>query len=134
MTQDLLFDLRYRFDYFDGKPSKIGKWNHSGNHIANQAWSVDTKNLSWAFIEAKKIETGEIKKIVECPGQDFRFFQWRAIRSVHLKNVSAPSATINIGLVMWTRTKKIFSYRYGVVEIEDLSDWDSNHNFAAYGR
>lgn len=134
MNQQLTFDLRYRFDYWDGKPSKVGKWNHSGEHAANQAWCADKTGLAWVFIEAKNIETGQAKNVVECPGQDFRFLQWRALRGVHLKNVSTPSPTINIGLVLWTARTKIFVYRYGKIETEELTEHEQNYHYAAYGR
>jgi len=130
----IIFDVRYRFEYWDGKADNIGKWNHSGDHIANQAWCVDKNGLSWVFIEAKNIFSGELRKVVECPGQDFRFFQWRAIKGVSLKNVSAPTPTINVALVMWTLNKKISVYRFGKIDVEDLNEHEMKSNFSAYGR
>jgi hypothetical protein len=129
-----LFDMRFRFEYSDGKPTMLGKWNDTNKHAKKQAWSVNRTGLSRVMIEARNIETGEIKVVVDCPGHDYRFMQWRAVRSFNLNALSNQTLTRNIGLVLWTSSKKIYVYNWGKVEIEELSIDDKKYHFAAYGR
>lgn len=127
-------DLRFRFEYSDGKPTVFGKWNDTNKHAKKQAWSINRHGLCRAIIEARNVATGEIKAVVDCPGSDYRFMQWRAVRSINLKSLSDTTLTRNIGLVMWTTNKKILVYAWGKIELQDLSEEDQKFNFAAYGR
>ena len=133
------YRLRYRFEYFDNKPTVFGKWNHSGNHPSNQAWTQKREGLSRVIIEAKDIVTNEIKTIVDCPGQDYRLLQWIAagfLGSRQLKNAGSgvTPMTRNIGISLWTSEKKIAVFNNGVVHVENLNDHDKKYHFATYGR
>lgn len=129
-----LYDLRYRFEYSDGKPTILGKWNDTNKHAKKAAWAVNRNGLSRVMVEARNIETGEIKVVVDCPANDYRFLQWRAVRSINPMQLSQQTLTRNIGMVLWTSAKKIYIYNWGKVEIEELNEDDKRYHFAAYGR
>lgn len=72
--------LRWRFDYSDGKPSKVGGWLNPGDE-KNQhmlAYMQSKENLLRACVEVKNIETNCVAPYAECEGQDFCTFEWVA--------------------------------------------------------
>jgi len=134
-----IYRLRYRFEYFDGKPTVFGKWDHSGDHAANQAWTQKRDGLARVIIEGKHNVTKETVSIVDCSGQDYRMLQWIAagfLGSRQLKNCGngITPATRNIGLALWTADKKIAVFNNGVVHVEELNEQEKKYHFATYGR
>ena len=123
--------LRWRFDFSDHKPSRMGLWSHPGP-IANQAWHQNKENLARAHIEGKNLQTKEIKTLVHCDGQRFRNFQWVAAAKNVL--VSGGADTELVGLCLWMDEKKVTVYHDGRCQVEDLSEPEKNMHLATYGR
>jgi hypothetical protein len=133
------FRLRYRFEYYDGKPSVSGKWDSSGEHPANQAWTQKREGLARVIIEGKHHITKEVETIVDCSGQDYRMLQWIAAgffsrRQLNKAGNGITPLTRNIGMALWTSDKKIAVFNNGVVHIEELNDSERKYHFATYGR
>jgi hypothetical protein len=68
--------LRWRFDFFDGKPPRCGIWNNSGARDSDGAWCVNKTGLRRAAIEGENCQTWETETLWECDGPDFVNFEW----------------------------------------------------------
>jgi len=68
--------LRWKFEFFDHKPSRCGSWSLPATRAQDTAAFVDKTNLRAAVIEGKNRETKEIKTVLVLDGHDFANFQW----------------------------------------------------------
>ena len=130
------FVLRWGFDYLDGKPSRCGQWNRSGPNPIDYAM-YHAKNVKWAFIEAMPITGGQVLRLVEVSGQDFRNFQWQGMAKVPVTmagrlEVRLPTSVI--GLSVLGRDKKFTINIDGKMEAIDLTAAEKKINFAIYGK
>ena len=78
------YRLRWRFDFFDHKPSRMGVWNNSTNLETDGAWCVNKTNLRRAAIEGESVITWEQRLFLEIAGHDFVNFQWLVVTPVGL--------------------------------------------------
>lgn len=70
--------FRWRFEFFDGKPPRIGGW-YPANRLEDMASSVNKTNLSRAIVEGKHWTTREVKVFAEVVGEDFINFEHLAV-------------------------------------------------------
>lgn len=121
--------LRWCYDYPQGAVS--GGW--SGTGIS--AWDKNKSGLLRARIEGKDLVTKEVKTLAECPGVDFRVFQWMAAAMVP----SGMSGTIRpmtklIGLKIMCRDTEIAVLDTGEIQVRDLLEDEKRLSFATYGK
>ena len=103
--------LRWRYDYHDHKPPKIGQWNRHGDRSNDQAWAQNKTNLLRASIEAKNYYTKEITTVCECLGQDFVNFQWMGAAGTPLKprgKVMVSPKILGLTLISRYKTTRCF--------------------------
>jgi len=126
--------LRWRFDYHD-KPSAKGMWSKTTNNPVDQAWNKNN-NPSRVKIEAKDLDTKQVRVLVDCIGEDFRNFAWLAAGRIGggFIHGSVVPFTQLVGLEMWTRNKRIQVYNTGEILVKELTESDKNMNLATYGK
>jgi len=125
--------LRWRFER-EGHPPKYGMWSQPGNTPATQAWAQNKEGLTWAVIEGKNVETAEIKRLYEVPGQDFMNFQWIAearLNPLEINGKTTPRTRI-IGMKIVAREQTIEVYSNG--NIRKGPNTVKNINFATFGK
>jgi hypothetical protein len=71
-----MYLIRWRFDFSDGRSSRMGMWSNPSTKREDMAAYVNKTNLLRASIEAKNFVTREISTLFECAGPDFVTFQW----------------------------------------------------------
>lgn len=132
------YKLRWRFDYSDGKRSRWGMWDSSGpkEDVATKAAYQPRENMSFASVEGKNVETGEIVTLLQVPGQDFMVFQWDAAAFINPFGVGRPVTppTRLTGLRLVSRNAEYVVRSTGVTETYPLSEAAKTINFATYGR
>lgn len=133
-----LFWLRWRFDYGDGKPTKVGMWSDPGpeGDTATKAWCHNRGAVARAIIEGKNLATKEIMALAECPGVDFVNFEWMAAASVNpfrLDKGYTPLTRLQ-GLKLKTRDRELRVYEDGRVEDSDRQQEDLSFHYATFGR
>ena len=131
-------DLRWRFDFKDGKASRFGYWNNPGAKD-DSVQLINTNNLRIAAIEGKDLLTNKIKTIAECDGEDFCFFRYVARSQVGInlfkKQYKMRTRTRITGLVLVTRDFECTVLDDGsAAKLEPRSEWDKRQNYLAYGR
>jgi hypothetical protein len=132
-----MYLVRWRYEWPD-KPSKYGMWSNPGpkNDLATKAWFHNKEGLTLAAIEAKNIETKEIKIIVACDGHDFVNFKWLAAASLNpigLKGSVTPLTRL-LGLTLVTREYDYNVYHNGIVEKKARDPEEMKINYATFGR
>ena len=127
--------LRWRYDY----PEKVvrGMWSNAGENPANQAWSNNKEGLVRAIIEGKDLKTKEIKVLAECPGEDFRVFQW--VASVRMPGGAPAGGSVTIagsiiGMKLLTRDEELTILDTGLGKARPLPESEKNLNFRTYGK
>ena len=133
------FDLRWRFDFTDGRPSKYGIWNHPGVGQNDSAQYCNTSNLARACIEGKDILTKEVRIIAECDGYNFCLFKYQAATRFGFNPRPSPTGKIPartdlIGLVLVTRDQECLVLTDGSTQLWNRSEYEKNTNYLAYGR
>lgn len=129
--------LRWRFHWFD-RPSKFGMWSHPGEQkdLATKAWYHNKEGLILAVIEGKDVVTREVKVLVECPGQDYRNFQWVALASVVPGALAGGGSVTPLtrigGLKVQTRNEEITVMDDGSITTVPFTAEDQH--FATYGK
>ena len=127
------YALRWVLEYSDGR-RKPGLWGQSTENQADQAWCQPRKGLTRAVIEGKNILTREIVRLVDCPAEDFRVFQWVATASINpfgIRGTVKPQSRL-MGLKILTRYKEFQVLGDGKVTSQDLPENLANLNFATY--
>lgn len=123
--------FRWVFDYYDGKLSKRGVWNgHSETDNAASAFLANKSGLLFAAVEAQDRDKTEIKRVAECPGQDFCNFQW--ISTAFAPGLIKGSIVVDgiiTGIVMLTRDKEIYFYSSGESKICERKYADNLYHF-----
>lgn len=121
-----MFLLRWGFEYLNGT-RKTGMWSNPGHRddLATKAW-CHNKNVRYAFIEAKNVQTREVKEVVRCDGQKFRNFQWIAVR--HLFS----GATKQVGISLLSSDESVDVLANGTAKRGPVRN--ENINFATYGK
>lgn len=93
--------LRWRFDYFDSKPSKFGEWSRHGASPATQAWSQSRDSLRRVAIESKHLLTREVKVQCYLDGHRYRNLQWLAMAACPMIPIGEVKLQeTNVGLIL----------------------------------
>jgi hypothetical protein len=134
MSQPKKYLLRWRYEWAD-RPTKFGMWSNQGSQddLSTKAWCHNHEGLVSAIIEAKNIETREVKPVVRVPGQDFRNFQWLAVASVPMSVAGGKLQPMSqvVGLKIQTRDEEVSVYDDGTLHRAPFEA--HNINFATYG-
>lgn len=131
-------DLRWRFDFKDGRRPRYGIWNHPGRPD-DSVQLINTANLARAAIEQKCIFSNKIKIIAECDGEDFCLFRYRAAARtmINMRKFQGhiPTRTQVVGLILVTRDFECEVLDDGSPpKLLRRSEWDKKQNYIAYGR
>jgi len=102
------YDIRWRFEYFDGTAPKWGQWTRPEHDIKNMVAFKRTENLARAFIERKNKRTFEIDRPIHCAGPDYVMFKWDCVGKMGIslkQNLSDAHElpTQVVGLILVTR-------------------------------
>jgi len=125
--------LRWRFDFIS-HPMKAGQWDRSATLMSDMACYNMKEGLVRASIEAKDIQTREVKTIIEVDGHNFCNFQWIAItRSPAILHGAMNIRGTNVGLRLIARESSFEVYKDGTITIKERSEEDKKFNFAIYG-
>ena len=126
--------LRWRYDYAGGT-HKYGLWCHPGTSETDYAWSNNKEGVVSASIEAKNFDTREIRRVVECKGEDFVNFQWiaQAFPKPFGGGTQTPLTKL-VGLKMMTRDTKYETYIDGTLNKTAMTAGDKSLNFATFGK
>lgn len=131
--------VRWRFDYTDHKPTKLGQWCRAGENPVDMAAFQSKENLATASIEVKENLTGKIKILAECNGADFVNFSWVAgacVGAVATKIVGERQLRGQIiGLTLVTRDVKCTVMIDGTPpKIEPRTEAEKAFNYAGFGK
>lgn len=96
----MFYQLRWCFEYSDGKPKKFGMWNLPGEMDSEKAWCQNKDHLLYASVEAKHPVSKEIITMVRCKGSEFVNFGWiaKAVMSLTGSGGKLPSGIIGLQL------------------------------------
>lgn len=126
------YRLRWRFEYADGKPPRVGHWSRSSKDPDEMAAFVSKENLAFALIEGEDMTTWEVKTLASCYGPDFCNFEWIAGAAYGLG--SGYTFHELIGLKIRGRDKTTSVYYDGSVFEADRSEADKQLHLAGYGK
>lgn len=86
----------------------------------------------FACIEAKNMQTYEIRRVVECDGQDFVNFKWDAVATGGFGSAAANHTLRGLRLV--TRDEEIAVRPDGSIERFERSEEDKRYHYETFGR
>lgn len=113
-NMEFIYLLRWRFDYFDSKPSKFGEWSRHGASPATQAWAQSRENLRRVAIESKHLLTREVKVQCYLDGHRFRNLQWIAMAACPmLPKGEVTLQGTNVGLILSSDEDDYFIFADG---------------------
>ncbi len=128
--------IRWKFEYFDGKPNKFGAWNSMGSDKSTWAWCASKENLKYAIIEEKDFITRVIKERVRVDGYNFINFNWLAGTSFQpfsqIQEAKQPGYII--GLSLTTIDEVITVGIDGKISRRFRTDEEKAANLAGFGR
>jgi len=127
-----VYRLRWRFEYFDGKPARRGPWDRSSNSPDEMAAFVSKENLAAALIEGEDMTSWEVTVLAEVTGADFCNFEWIAGAAYGLS--SGGMYYELLGLKIRARDKVISVLRDGSVTEADRPETDKKFHLAGYGK
>ena len=134
---DKKFDLRWRFEFNNGRAPKYGMWSNPGptEDLATKAWCVNKEGLARAIIEGKNIVTRECSVLYEVPGWDYCNFGWvaAAICPTFIKGEIKPLTQL-VGLCLTTRNHIITVFEDGSFQKKERPPEDQAFHYAGYGR
>ena len=127
LRSQINYKLRWRFDYIN-RPPKYGIWSMATGKPSDSAYSQPKDGLLTASIEGKDVHTKEIKRLADCPGQDFRMFQWVATASMPAVSglVSYTPRSTLVGLKLITRNEVIEVLNTGVKNVSLITKAEEN--------
>lgn len=131
--------VRWRFDYHDGKPTKVGMWCRPAELQSDMAAFQDKTNLRRAAIEVKEALTAKVYPLVECDGPEFVNFEWAAGSplAVSLNKPIGEQKLYHqiIGLTMVTRELRVTVHIDGSEpKVELRSEAEKSIHLAGFGR
>lgn len=131
--------VRWRFDYTDHKPTKVGQWCRAGEQPVDMAAYQSKENLATASIEFKANLTGLTKVVAECAGHDFVNFSWVAgacVGAAITKIIGDKQLRGQIiGLTLVTRDMKCTVMIDGQPpKIEARTEAEKAFNYAGFGK
>lgn len=131
-----MYDLRWRFEYSDGKPAKYGMWNTPGTFETEQAWCQNKDHLLYAVVEGKHKVTKKIETMVRCPGPEFVNFGWisKAVMSGLGIKGSAKLPSSIIGLQIRGRDRLVDVYIDGSCQEKAHGKDYGKENLAGFGK
>lgn len=118
--------LRFRFDYFDGRPSVYGEWNAALNGAA--ALTNKTNLRRFAIESLEPASAHGIKVAAECDGHDFVNFSWVCFTHHHIGRTSV------VGAEMKTRESITEVYFDGTTRTLPRPADDMQFHYAGFGR
>jgi len=123
------YRLRWRFEFLNGKPSKVGVFDATSDLPQDSAWAVNKEGLAYAIIEGECRHTFATKRLYVCDAVDYVSMQWEAYSkspSLGLKpeHGSFKLRPVISGLSVLTREEKITCWTDGTVTKEPLSEHD----------
>jgi hypothetical protein len=125
------FRLRWRFEYSDGKPPRVGVWDGATTKDADGAWAVDKTNLAYAIIEAEDRTTFEVRRALVVEGAAYASSQWeayaRAGNALAIRHAVTPRVHV-AGLSFLTQEEKISVLVNGTVTRRPLTDYEKRMN------
>jgi hypothetical protein len=130
-----VWDLRWRFEYSDGHPTKFGMWSKPGERkdLSSQAWAQKQTNISRACIEAKFCETKETRVVASCRGDEFVNFQWMAeFHAPMMFKGEANGRHVLNGLKLLTAEHSIEAYGNGEVVTKERPEAEKKINFVRW--
>jgi|GEM_PF-2249357 len=131
-----IFELRWRFEYNDGTPPKIGMWSYASQKLEEMASFQKRTNIARAFVESKDKRSGEIRKIVNCTGQEYCLFKWVCGVKVGFNPNAVGTRIISgdvIGLMLVSRKVQATIWVNGSPpKIEVRTEEDKNFNYKGY--
>lgn len=127
-----VWDLRWRFEYADGHPTKYGMWSKPGDRkdLSSQAWAQKQTNIARACIEANFVETGEKKIVAWCEGHEFVNFQWMAEFTSSM--AGGPGRHVLCGLKLVTAEKCVEVHGDGSINVVDRPEEEKKINFVRW--
>ncbi len=127
-----VWDLRWRFEYSDGHPTKYGMWSKPGDRkdLSSQAWAQKQTNISRACIEAKRVDSTAPEIVAFCSGDQFVNFQWMAefVSSM----AGGAGRHVLCGLKLLTADKSVSVHGNGSVTVEDRPEAEKKINFVRW--
>lgn len=125
------YPLRWRFDFSDSKPTRVGEWDVPHSHDPQKmAAFVNKENLRRAAIEALDVDDEKLFTIAECDGHEFANFKWVARMVMNDEGVTHEL----MGLMLVTANEQITVFRTGAVHVEPRTEEDKNFHYEGYGR
>lgn len=133
------FDIRWRFEYSNGKAAKYGFWTRDSDQkdIKEMASFQPREGLSRVIIERKCKETKKIDTPVHCIGQDYCLFKWVRVARFGFGSIQGVQKLNSqlVGLTLVTRDFEATVLIDGSpVQIEARTKADKNFHYEAYGR
>jgi hypothetical protein len=118
------YRLRWVLHYVDGRV-KRGMWDQSVEGCPHTSAAMqNTSNLLYACIEA--IDHNALTRtVIECPGQDYKLFQWKALQGLEMSARGGGAKTSNVfvnGLSLVTRTHHNVVYNSGIIEVTPVGE------------
>lgn len=132
-SQPNVYMLRWAFEY-SNRPRKAGMWGMATKNPVDSAWAQPKDGLIYALIEGKDIKTRLTHRLVECPGADFRTFQWvatAALPGMGLKGAVTLRSKL-VGLKILSRDICLEVHSDGKLLKRALTDGERSIQFAAY--
>lgn len=124
------FRLRWRFEFGNGKPAKVGVWDGASDLPQDSAWAVNKTGLARAIIEGEDVSTNEVLQFVVVEGSEYASMQWEAYsKSPSLGFAKSKINSVKLrpyvsGLSILTRDNKATCWVNGQVQLAPLSDHD----------
>jgi len=123
-----MYLLRWRFDFGNGKPSRMGMWSRPATRVEDQAVYVNKTGLVRAAIEAKHIVTREITTVSECDGHNFITFQW--LSSARFSGIGYQLLSQNVfGLRLVSRDDFMDAHTDGTLRVTPRPEDQKNFNY-----
>jgi hypothetical protein len=118
----MTYRLRWVFHWADGRV-KRGMWDQSVEGCPHTSAAMqNTTGLLYACIEAMDCNSAT-RTVVECPGQDFKLFQWKAVQDMQMAARGGGGAKghafVN-GLSLVSRTHHHVVYHSGIIEVSPI--------------
>lgn len=123
-----MYLLRWRFDFGNGKPSRMGMWSRPATRREDQAVYVNKTGLVRAAIEAKNIISREVITVAECDGHDFITFQW--LSSARFSGIGYQLLSQNVfGLRLVSRDDFTDAHTDGTLRVTPRPEDQKNFNY-----